>query len=294
MSLNVVKLDQNNDDWLKWRADGIGASDAAAVMGVSPYLTPLQLWEIKTGRKKQKENVTLFAKGHEIEAKIRARYELDNDILMPAICVEFGDEAPFVRASLDGYNNELGFGIEIKYIGKEKYESGILPENYRVQIQYQMLCTGAKRWHYVFSNDGVEYKTVEVEVDEAYQAEIYQAVKRFWLEYVKTDTPPPSGKGDKVGAGNKKNAAIFKKWKKAKEKADKAVADLKVIAAEIEPLITGDEAITAEGVAAQWVERKGNIDYKAVPELKGLNLEGYRKKGSRSLRVSLVKAKGGE
>ena len=40
----------NREDWLKIRKQGIGASDAAAAVGISPYQSPLELWMIKTGR----------------------------------------------------------------------------------------------------------------------------------------------------------------------------------------------------------------------------------------------------
>ena len=40
----------NRKDWLKIRKQGIGASDAAAAVGISPYQSPLELWMIKTGR----------------------------------------------------------------------------------------------------------------------------------------------------------------------------------------------------------------------------------------------------
>jgi predicted phage-related endonuclease len=35
------------DAWLDIRKQGIGASDAAAAVGVSPYQSPLELWMIK-------------------------------------------------------------------------------------------------------------------------------------------------------------------------------------------------------------------------------------------------------
>src|SRR5690606_16478471 len=41
------------DDWLAVRKRGIGASDAAAAVGLSPYQSPLELWLIKTGRDAQ-------------------------------------------------------------------------------------------------------------------------------------------------------------------------------------------------------------------------------------------------
>ena len=44
---------KNRKDWLEGRKDlhGIGGSDAAAALGLNPWRSNLDLWEIKTGRK---------------------------------------------------------------------------------------------------------------------------------------------------------------------------------------------------------------------------------------------------
>ena len=36
-------------EWLEARKDGLGASDAAALLGLSPWKTNVQLWEEKCG-----------------------------------------------------------------------------------------------------------------------------------------------------------------------------------------------------------------------------------------------------
>lgn len=43
---------RSRDEWLHVRADRIGGSEAAAVVGLNPYMTNTDLWEIKTGRKR--------------------------------------------------------------------------------------------------------------------------------------------------------------------------------------------------------------------------------------------------
>ena len=35
-------------DWLKERQKGIGGSDVAAILGMSPWRTPYQVWEEKS------------------------------------------------------------------------------------------------------------------------------------------------------------------------------------------------------------------------------------------------------
>ena len=37
------------------RKNGLGATDCAAIMGLSPYKTPYEVWAIKTGEWKKKQ-----------------------------------------------------------------------------------------------------------------------------------------------------------------------------------------------------------------------------------------------
>ena len=45
----LVIICKDRAEWLEARKDGLGASDAAAVLGISPWKTNVQLWEEKTG-----------------------------------------------------------------------------------------------------------------------------------------------------------------------------------------------------------------------------------------------------
>lgn len=50
-ALKLVKTQElTRDDWLAVRRTGIGSSDAAAAVGLNPYMSPLELWLDKTGR----------------------------------------------------------------------------------------------------------------------------------------------------------------------------------------------------------------------------------------------------
>ena len=69
----------SREQWLEERKKGIGGSDSAAVLGLNPYMTNVDLWQIKTGRKQQ-ENVSQkpFVKyGTEAEKHLIALFALD-------------------------------------------------------------------------------------------------------------------------------------------------------------------------------------------------------------------------
>ena len=49
----------------------------------------------------------------------------------------------------------------------------------------------------------------------------------------------------------------------------------------------GANQIENDQIKIAWVEREGSVDYKNVPELKGVDLTKYRKKGSRFIKVTI-------
>ena len=66
-----------NEQWLEARMHGphgkipytVGGSDVATIFGVSPWTTPLELWNIKKGRMKppKKANANQMEMGHLLE-----------------------------------------------------------------------------------------------------------------------------------------------------------------------------------------------------------------------------------
>jgi len=61
--MNIVKLVQGSAEWHEHRRSHRNASETPAVLGVSPWTTPFQLWQIKTGRAPQPEVTAAMAHG---------------------------------------------------------------------------------------------------------------------------------------------------------------------------------------------------------------------------------------
>lgn len=60
--------------WLAERKLGIGGSDAAAIIGLSPWSTPVTIWLDKTGRAAPKEETEAMRIGTELEDFVARRY----------------------------------------------------------------------------------------------------------------------------------------------------------------------------------------------------------------------------
>lgn len=196
--MKIVRLIQGSEEWHQHRILYRNASETAAVMGLSPWLTPYQLWEVKTGRRVQAVTFPM-QRGMDLEPLARRAYEAATGAIMePAVMVN-GDYS----ASLDGLTFDGSLLLEVKCpMGRQDSETwklaktGQVEPHYMVQLQHQLMVTGARRSHfYVF--DGKEGVTVEVLPDPAAMAQLCTAWDEFW-KLVVSDTPPPITARDTV------------------------------------------------------------------------------------------------
>lgn len=200
-----AKASERHAAWLEHRKQGLGGSDMAAILGLSKYKTPYELWLEKTGREQPVDISDKWAviKGNALEKELRNRFrELHPELE----CYDGTDkslvswEHPFLIASLDGilYDEIRGYGVlEIKttsaHRGKTDWHDmdGNLkvPDYYMAQVTHYLAVTGWT-WGVVYADIG-EAEPVEImfERDEEDVAAIIKAASDFWA-YVQDDTPP--------------------------------------------------------------------------------------------------------
>lgn len=205
----------NKEQWLQERQKGIGGSDAAAIIGLNPYMTNVELWEFKTGRKKQADisGKNYVQYGIEAEKPLIDLFNLD----YPEYDVYIGDdknnilhpEYSFIRGSLDGILTEKSTGrkgiLEIKTTNilqsmqREKWNDRI-PDNYFIQILHYLLVTD---YEFVILkaqlksvwNDEIRLTTRHYHLERKdYKGDIEYLKRKeidFWQKYVVADLQPP-------------------------------------------------------------------------------------------------------
>lgn len=281
LDLQIPEAEQRTSSWEAWRKKGIGASDAPIIMGVSPWKTPLQLWEEKVGISKGFAGNWATNRGNELEPVARQHYELLADIDMPP-CLVMHPVHLFMRASLDGYNTKESKVLEIKCPGRKDHETalaGKVPEKYIWQLQHQLFVTGAKSADY-FSFDGEGGAIVTVYPDPKMHEELLEKCLAFW-KCVETQTPPPATDRDYilVDLHSDEDRALVSEYRETLgvyQRMEKALAGLK--AKLIERFAPGHSRVRLSGgVRILRSGRKGAIEYAKIPELQGVDLEKYRK-----------------
>ena len=191
-------MEQHSNNWYDWRDAGLGSSDAAVILGISPYKTRYKLWEEKCKIAKKKEgNKWAMDRGNEYEPIARATVEMKLNMDFPARLAEH-PKFPFMRSSLDGYNAERSTILEIKVPGREDHEmakSGKAPDKYFAQIQQQFFVTGAtdcvyySYWINTKNSNDRDDAIVWVKPDIPYIKKLFEECCKFW-QLVQTRTPP--------------------------------------------------------------------------------------------------------
>ena len=70
----ISTKNMSREEWLAHRRNGIGGSDAAAVVGMSEYTSPYMLWCDKTGRSKETEETEALRQGRDLEEYVAFRF----------------------------------------------------------------------------------------------------------------------------------------------------------------------------------------------------------------------------
>ncbi len=186
--MRYVRLQQGSAHWEAWCRGGIGSSDAAAIMGVSPWQTARQLWEVLTERAVPEKPNFAMRRGRRLEPMARRLYEERTGCLMEPCCVLHARQ-DWLRASLDGLDLSGTLVLEIKVPHVQAHRlalRGQVPECWWPQVQHQLAVTEAARLHYVSYSENREFgpheqlAVVEVAPDPVYQARLLHVEWCFW------------------------------------------------------------------------------------------------------------------
>jgi predicted phage-related endonuclease len=191
MMKTVHDLAQGSDAWHQFRAAHHGASEAAAMLGLSTKVKRNELLHMKkTGSAKEFSEwvqVNILDHGHMVEAMARPHAEalIDDDLypatysadLLPPFC------SRQLSASCDGQTMEDSTAWEHKQWNEAlaaSVDAGILPDEHMPQSQQVLMVGGARRLIFTVS-DGTPERMVHLEVlpDPAWQERIIAG----WVQF---------------------------------------------------------------------------------------------------------------
>lgn len=206
-----MKVLKDRNEWLHNR-QRIGGSDAASIIGLNPYRTNVELWQIKTGQMVAEDisDKPYVKYGTEAEQYLRELFKLDfpeYEVFYEENNMWINDKYPFAHASLDGWliDKDGRKGIFeckttniLQSMQKEKWNHRI-PDNYYIQCLWYLaitefdFCILKAQLKSEFNGDiylqtkHFKFNREEVQDDIDY---LMQKGSEFW-EFVKTKKQPP-------------------------------------------------------------------------------------------------------
>lgn len=299
---------KTNEDWLKFRKSGIGASEASAVLGISEWRSALEVYADKISKDITAYENEKMRIGKLIEPTISRIWEDKTGLIATEkpLTVIKSDEIPYIYCTPDRWVGDYEF-LELKNTAYYRdIDKMNVPMDYFIQCQHSMLVAGVDHWHLAVLCNGNHFFSTIVERSKEIHDMMKEAYKEFW-QCVQDKTPPvpdnveSSKKAlsnlfepkdtqielDEVAIANAKEyEAIAEQIKKLKEKQDNYGNKLRHFLQE-------NTVGVADKIKVSWKEQKTkrfNADRfsKEMPEM----YERYKDETtSRVLRVSIKKEK---
>ena len=201
----TATADLSREDWLAYRRQGIGGSDAAAVLGISPFRTGVDLYYDKLGLPVDDsgDNWVAMEMGNLLEDLVARIFEKKPGLKTAAMKFMFQHtDHPFMLADIDRLvilPNGSNAILEIKttnYNARDKWEydgKPIVPQYYEAQGRHYRAVMDLDRVYYccLYGNNEDEVIIRSIDRDMKYEAELIALEEDFWVNHVQAKAPPP-------------------------------------------------------------------------------------------------------
>ena len=181
--------------WLAQRRNGIGASDIAAVLGISPWKTPLQLYLDKRGELPPQEDAPQLRRGRMLEPLVLDFYadETGHQVTRQQECVTGAE--PWMMATLDGFDAIDNAPVEAKTVNAfsaqefGEHGSDDIPLHYSAQVHWQMMLTDASTGYLAALIGSDDFRIFTIQRDRDLELLLIARATEFW-QRVQSGTPP--------------------------------------------------------------------------------------------------------
>lgn len=200
----------SREEWLAFRRQGIGGSDAAAVLGISPFRTGVDLYYDKLGQPVEDDGQNWVAKevGALLEDLVARIFAKKTGLkVYRRKCMFRHPDHPWMLADLD-FLVEMPDGntaiLECKttnYNARDKWEydgKPIVPQYYEAQGRHYMAVMNLDRVYFccLYGNSEDNVIVRSIDRDLKYEAELIALEEHFWVSHVKAKIPPPYTEND--------------------------------------------------------------------------------------------------
>lgn len=192
-----------NQDFSVNRTKYIGGSDIGAILGLSKYKTPLEVWMEKTGKETKAANSLPLRFGSFAEEFVAREYaSATASLLLHDESMLIHPELSFMSAHIDRF--VLGDGknlpptkiLECKtanpFAQQEWGEAGSdqVPMGYLAQCIWYMAITNIERTDLAVLFGNNDFRIYHIERDRQLETLVLEKANNFWINHVLSDIPP--------------------------------------------------------------------------------------------------------
>lgn len=262
--------------WLEERRKGIGASDIAAIAGLSPVYwengqprrrTAVDVWKSKVEPVEDEEMSVAASLGLACEELAAKEWSRCTGLIPQRVApILTHPQHSFMRASLDfalfdaGDITPLECKTSFNVNGAANWDNGI-PDYYQAQGQWQMGVTGAKVCYFAVLLGGfqTEFRHYILERDDALIEQLITIGAAFW-EYVKAGTPPPATQWHDVATiypiSTAKEVEATEEVARSAWRMQEIKGQIKALEAEFDTLATSVMSHLGEADTLTWASEK--------------------------------------
>lgn len=200
MTYEIVDITPDTPEWEQERRNSIGASEAAAVLGLSKWQTPLSVYQSKMGAPSNFDPELSYVT-HASEAVVRGwveKFHPEWGTVEPGFMAR-SKSAPWLHASFDfilvhpdGYREPLQVKTGHQN-AKQSWDNGV-PTEYLIQEQQEMFVYGSESARLVVMHGGRSFDWFDIRRDEEFITQhLVPQTEQFWRENVEAkEAPEPS------------------------------------------------------------------------------------------------------
>lgn len=174
---------------LEQRKKGIGASEAAAILGMNPFVSPLDIWLVKKGLKVVEENEAM-KRGQKFEPIIAEMYQEATGLELIKSDTIYHPKYQILYATPDRIIKGQKKGLEIKNVGMNMAdgwgEEGTdeIPQYHLIQCIMCMAMTDYPEWDASPLIGGEDFRIYHIDRDIELENSIIERLLKWWETYI--------------------------------------------------------------------------------------------------------------
>lgn len=192
----VVLVPSSESEWLEARLSGISGSDVAAILGLSPFRSPLDVFCEKLRLVEGPAESLPMRVGKALEPFLVAEYNRQTGLeARPSTALYRSSRYPWMLGTPDAFVASPSLGVEFKTasVRSERFwgdGEDAIPDYYLTQIAWYAAITGIDTWNCAVLIGNSDFRIYTIRRDPGLEQLLIEKAQEFWEKHVLTQEPP--------------------------------------------------------------------------------------------------------